>query len=67
MNQTYHWRPDMESKSERHDLNKQEPSKRVYQTPQLFIYGSIHEITRNVGPNGALDNGGGGGAGPKTA
>lgn len=57
----------MESKSERSDPNKQEPIKRVYQSPQLFIYGSIHEITRNLGPNGALDNAGGAGGPPKTA
>ena len=57
----------MEPESERADLNKQEPSKRAYQTPQLFIYGSIHEITRNLGPNGALDNAGGAGGPPKTA
>lgn len=57
----------MESKAERPDLNKQERSKRIYQTPQLFIYGSVHEITRNLGPNGALDNAGGAGGPPKTA
>ena len=57
---------DMELKSEATELNKQEPDKRPYQTPELLIYGSIHEITRNVGPKGALDAGGGAGAGPKT-
>ncbi len=57
----------MESKSDRPELNKQEPSKRVYQTPQLFIYGSIHEITKNFGPTGALDNAGGASGPPKTA
>lgn len=47
--------------------NKHETAEpRPYHTPELLIYGSIHEITRNVGPNGALDAGGGGGAGPKT-
>lgn len=56
----------MELKSEVTELNKQEPGKRQYQTPELLIYGSIHEITRNIGPKGALDNGGGAGAGPKT-
>ena len=57
----------MEVKSAEIELNKEEPNRLPYQTPQLFVYGSIHEITRNLGPNGALDNGGGGGAGPKTA
>lgn len=56
----------MEIESEEIELNKQEPYERPYQTPQLFVYGSIHEITRNVGPTGALDAGGGAGAGPKT-
>jgi len=46
--------------------NKQELSKRTYQTPQLFIYGSVREITRNAGPKGAIDGGGGAAAGPKT-
>jgi hypothetical protein len=56
----------MELKSQGTERDKQEPCKRPYQTPQLLIYGSIHEITRNVGPTGALDAGGGAGAGPKT-
>ena len=56
----------MELKSEVTELNKQEPGKRLYQTPQLLIYGTIREITRNVGPKGADDNGGGAAAGPKT-
>jgi len=56
----------MELKSEVTELNKQELGKRPYQTPELLIYGSIHEITRNVGPKGALDNGGGQAAGPKS-
>jgi hypothetical protein len=49
--------------------NKQvekKPHKRSYKTPQLFSYGNIREITRNAGPKGALDNGGGAAAGPKT-
>ena len=56
----------MEPKSQGTETNKQEPAKLPYKTPELLVYGSIHEITRNVGPTGALDNGGGGGAGPKT-
>ena len=56
----------MELKSEVTELNKQEPDKRQYQTPQLLIYGTIREITRNIGPKGNLDGGGGAAAGPKT-
>jgi hypothetical protein len=54
----------LESRETEH--NKQEPCKRPYQTPQLFTYGSVREITRNAGPKGALDGGGGAAAGPKT-
>jgi hypothetical protein len=56
----------MELESEVTELNKQKPGKRPYQTPQLLIYGTIREITRNIGPKGALDGGGGAAAGPKT-
>jgi len=56
----------MEPKSHDTELNKQEPGKRQYQTPQLLVYGTIREITRNIGPKGALDGGGGSAAGPKT-
>jgi hypothetical protein len=51
-----------ETEKNNHEANKP----RLYHTPELLVYGSIHEITRNLGPTGALDNGGGGGAGPKT-
>ena len=57
----------MQLQSETSELNKQDTIKRQYQTPQLFIYGSVREITRNVGPKGADDGGGGAAAGPKTA
>ena len=56
----------MEPKSDFDELNKENPKKLPYQTPQLFSYGNIREITRNMGPKGALDNGGGAAAGPKT-
>lgn len=56
----------MELKSRDTELNKPAPSKRLYQTPQLFKYGSVREITRNVGPKGNIDGGGGAAAGPKT-
>ena len=56
----------MELETKNTEPNQPKSGKQPYQTPQLHIYGSIHEITRNVGPTGVLDNGGGGGAGPKT-
>lgn len=56
----------MQLESQETQPNKQEPGKRQYQTPQLFIYGNVREITRNVGPKGTLDGGGGAAAGPKT-
>ena len=40
--------------------------KKPYHKPEVIVYGNIREITRNVGPKGALDNGGGAAAGPKT-
>ena len=41
-------------------------TKKPYHKPELLVYGNIREITRNVGPKGADDNGGGAAAGPKT-
>ena len=43
-----------------------DPQKKPYHKPEVIIYGNIREITRNAGPKGALDNGGGAAAGPKT-
>ena len=40
--------------------------KKTYRSPELLIYGDIREITKNVGPKGNLDGGGGAAAGPKT-
>ena len=40
--------------------------KKPYRKPVLNVYGNIREITRNVGPKGVLDGGGGAAAGPKT-
>ena len=40
--------------------------KKPYHKPEVVVYGNIREITRNVGSKGALDGGGGAGAGPKT-
>ena len=43
-----------------------EQVKKEYHKPEVFVYGNIREITRNIGSKGALDGGGGAGAGPKT-
>lgn len=44
----------------------EEQIKRPYHKPEVIIYGNIREITRNIGPKGDLDGGGGAAAGPKT-
>ena len=54
----------MERKPEAAGLEQE--TKKPYRKPQVIVYGNIREITRNAGPKGALDNGGGAGAGPKT-
>lgn len=41
-------------------------TKKPYHKPEVIVYGHIREITRNAGPKGALDGGGGAAAGPKT-
>jgi hypothetical protein len=43
-----------------------EESKKPYHRPEVVVYGNIREITKNLGPKGALDGGGGAAAGPKT-
>ena len=40
--------------------------KKPYHKPEVIVYGNIREITRNAGPKGDLDGGGGAAAGPKT-
>ncbi|HJP90388.1 MAG TPA: hypothetical protein VJ875_00425 [Pyrinomonadaceae bacterium] len=45
---------------------QEQETKKPYHKPELIIYGNIREITRNVGPKGNLDGGGGSAAGPKT-
>lgn len=40
--------------------------KKPYHKPELQVYGNIRDITRNTGPKGAEDGGGGAAAGPKT-
>ena len=41
-------------------------TKKPYHTPEVIVYGNIRDITKNIGSKGALDGGGGAGAGPKT-
>lgn len=53
-------RPNTESPEE------QAETKKPYHKPELLVYGNIREITRNTGPKGNDDNGGGAAAGPKT-
>jgi len=40
--------------------------KKPYHKPEVIMHGNIREITRNAGPKGADDGGGGAAAGPKT-
>ena len=40
--------------------------KKPYHPPEVIVYGNIREVTRNVGPKGNVDGGGGAAAGPKT-
>ncbi len=44
-----------------------EAEKRPFKAPKLEVYGRARDITRNIGPNGSCDGGGGAGAGPKTS
>lgn len=54
----------MERKPETAGLEQE--IKKPYRKPQVIVYGNIREITRNAGPKGNLDGGGGAAAGPKT-
>ena len=44
----------------------EEQIRKPYHKPEVIVYGNIREITRNIGPKGNLDGGGGSAAGPKT-
>jgi len=55
----------MERKETAGQANERQATK-PYHKPEVIVYGNIREITRNTGPKGALDNGGGAAAGPKT-
>ena len=46
--------------------SKLEAEKKKYESPRLIAYGDIRDVTKNAGSKGALDGGGGAGAGPKT-
>jgi len=56
----------MGRKPETNELAKERELKKPYHRPEVIVYGNIREITRNVGPKGLDDNGGGAAAGPKT-
>lgn len=56
----------MQRKPETDGQIKEYEIKKRYHKPEVIIYGNIREITRNAGPKGAADGGGGAAAGPKT-
>jgi hypothetical protein len=56
----------MERPLETIEQSKEQPLKKPYHKPEVIVYGNIREITRNAGPKGDLDGGGGAAAGPKT-
>ncbi len=56
----------MERKPSTQVPDKEQQSKKPYHKPEVIVYGNIREITKNIGPKGDLDGGGGAAAGPKT-
>ena len=56
----------MERKLETSEQGNDQETRKPYHKPEVIVYGNIREITRNVGPKGAEDGGGGAAAGPKT-
>ena len=56
----------MERKPEDAGLETENEIRKPYHKPEVIVYGNIREITRNAGPKGNLDGGGGSAAGPKT-
>ena len=56
----------MERKPEAAAQGTEQKIKKPYRKPAILVYGNIREITRNAGPKGNLDGGGGAAAGPKT-
>ena len=51
---------------ERKPGTDEQETRKPYHKPEVIVYGNIREITRNAGPKGDLDGGGGAAAGPKT-
>jgi hypothetical protein len=56
----------MELKPQTDAQVEEQEIKKPYHKPEVIAYGNIREITRNAGPKGDLDGGGGAAAGPKT-
>ena len=56
----------MERKPEAAVQGTEHETKKPYHKPTVIVYGNIREITRNAGPKGTIDGGGGAAAGPKT-
>jgi hypothetical protein len=56
----------MKLESKPAEQGEQLEQRKAYHTPEMVVYGNIREITRNLGPKGAVDGGGGAAAGPKT-
>lgn len=56
----------MERKAPTEGQDQEPQIKKPYHKPEVIVYGNIREITRNAGPKGNLDGGGGAAAGPKT-
>ena len=56
----------MERKPATNAQVQEQQTKKPYHKPEVIVYGNIREITRNAGPKGDLDGGGGAAAGPKT-
>lgn len=56
----------MERRPEAAEQVTGQETKKPYHKPEMIVYGNIREITRNLGPKGAEDGGGGAAAGPKT-
>ena len=50
----------MSHKSVKTDSEKVNPPKKSYNTPRLSIYGSVREITRNMGGTSGMNDGGAG-------
>lgn len=56
----------MERKPQIAEQASDEKLTKPYHKPELIVYGNIREITKNLGPKGNSDGGGGAAAGPKT-